>query len=36
MSMYTLMTSIHVYSEGKPNDDRADDHFASRVGARGG
>jgi hypothetical protein len=36
MSMYTIMTSIHVYSKGEPKNDRADYHFASRVGARSG
>jgi hypothetical protein len=30
------MTSIHVDSEEEGKNDRADYHFASRVGARGG
>jgi hypothetical protein len=36
MGMYTIMTSIHVDSEEEGKNDRADYHFASRVGARGG
>jgi hypothetical protein len=36
MSMYTIMTSIHIHSQEEGKKCPADYHFASRVGARGG